>query len=246
MPTISVITPVYNGGEKYLPDTYESLCKQELPDGWDWEWVVQEDGQTTTPFQLIPTTDARISTGTGRAGRAAMARTLALGRASGQLLATLDADDLLTEGALARAITVLTQHPEIGWTAHAALDLHPDGSLTGVDTDPPAGPIPPLAVFHSYEARALSILGTTVTARTDLVLAVGGWPALPSSEDVGLLLALEAVSTGWFIPDVGVYYRQHSDQSTAHPAFQDQSEQDARRALMTRRAAAMHRLGWTA
>lgn len=247
MPTISVITPVRSGGEKYLVEAYESLCKQELPVDWEWEWLVQEDGQTGAPAALLPIEDdARISPGTGRTGRAAMARTLALGRATGSLVAALDADDLLTDGALTRAIAVLMQHPEIGWTAHAALDLQPDGTLTGVDTDPPGGPIAALSVFDSYETRALSILGTTVTARTDLVLAVGGWPAVPSSEDVGLLLALEAVSLGWFIPEVGLLYRKHPDQSTAQPAFKDPSEQDARRALMSRRASAMHRLGWTA
>ncbi len=39
--------------------------------------------------------------------------------------------------------------------------------------------------------------------------------ALPASEDTGLLLALNAVSTGYFIPDAGLLYRKWPGQSTA-------------------------------
>jgi glycosyltransferase involved in cell wall biosynthesis len=240
---VSIITAVFNGGHHYLKNAYESLCRQRLPDGWTWQWVVQEDGMSGEPLGVLPD-DVRISAGSGRAGRACMARTVALSRATGSLIRILDADDLLADGALTREIDILDAHPEIGWTACAALDLHPDGTLTGVDTDPPAGPIVPAELAASYDAHQLSILGTTICVRRDLVLAVGGWPAVPSSEDIGLMLTLNEVSPGWFIAETGYHYRRHPPQSTRQPHFTDPTEQRARRVVMTERLAAMRRLGW--
>jgi glycosyltransferase involved in cell wall biosynthesis len=244
MPEISIITAVFDGGHHYLAEAYESLCAQTLPGGWTWQWVVQEDGTTGRPLRNLPP-DSRISTGSGRIGRACMARTVALSRATGSLIRTLDADDLLTPGALAREIETLTADPHIGWTACAALDLQPDGTLTGVDTDPPAGLIDPTVLAASYDARALTILGTTVCARRDLVFALGGWPALPSSEDVGLLLALNEVAPGWFITEVGYHYRKHDTQSTKDPMFADPTEQAAGRVVISERVQALRRLGWS-
>src|SRR5262245_47727076 len=43
---ISVITAVHGDTVGHLPATYASLASQVLPVGWDWEWLVQEDGQT--------------------------------------------------------------------------------------------------------------------------------------------------------------------------------------------------------
>ena len=83
-----------------------------------WQWVVQVDGHTPRgapvgmPGQVAG--DARVSLAAGRAGRAAMARTTALARVRGQLLRMLDADDLLTPGALARDINILAARPDIG------------------------------------------------------------------------------------------------------------------------------------
>jgi glycosyltransferase involved in cell wall biosynthesis len=243
MPTISVITPVYAGGETYLVEAYNSLREQEMPTNWKWQWVVQEDGLTGAPLELLPK-DQRISTGVGRAGRASMARTMALARAEGDLVRMLDADDLLTEGALHREITVLAANPDIGWTAAAALDLHVDGHLTGVDTNPPGGRLKPGSVAESYRARRLSILGTTICARSALVMALGGWPALPSSEDVGLLLALEAVAPGWFISETCMLYRKYPGQSTSYPAHYALHEVAARRAVILERVSALRKLGW--
>lgn len=55
----------------------------------------------------------------------------------------------------------------------------------------------------------MRVLGCTICARTDLVRLLGGWPALrPGAEDVGLLLAAEAVAPGWMHREPGVLYRR--------------------------------------
>lgn len=74
---ISVITAVHGPAAPYLADAYKSLLEQDLPQGWDWQWVIQEDGETDDVIPHVPE-DPRISFGQGRPCRAAVTRTLAL------------------------------------------------------------------------------------------------------------------------------------------------------------------------
>jgi hypothetical protein len=40
MPIFSVVTPVYDGGDIYLLETYKSMASQRLPKGWAVQWLV--------------------------------------------------------------------------------------------------------------------------------------------------------------------------------------------------------------
>ncbi|WP_073951528.1 glycosyltransferase family 2 protein [Streptomyces kebangsaanensis] len=236
---VTVITAVHAPAAEHLPAAYKSLTEQELPNGWEWQWVIQEDGETDAVAPYVPEDD-RVSFGQGRAGRAAMARTMGLSRARGEYVKVLDADDMLTPGTLARDIAALAGG-EIGWTTSRVLDLLPDGSTVGFDQDPPAGPIETGAVLdhwkaHDYRAQ---VHPATLCMRRDLLLALGGWMALPASEDTGLLLALNAVSRGWFHAEVGLLYRKWPGQSTSHAAHVHEGEREARMAVVEARARAL-------
>lgn len=243
MPTISIITPVYDGGHAFLRQAADSIRMQRLPEGWGWEWLVQEDGHSGRPLADLPA-DPRISTGTGRPGGAAMARTLALARATGTVVRPLDADDVLTEDALLRDLEVLTEHPELGWVVSAGLDLLPDGTLTAAPNDFPAGALPPGEIYRHYAAGMHRVISCAVSARTDLVRAIGGWGALPAAEDSSLLLALEAVSPGWMITAPSMLYRKHPTQSTQRREFHDEAELASRVASVLGRADALNKTGW--
>ena len=242
---ISVMTAVHAPGVGFLSEAYESLRKQQLPDGWEWQWVVQEDGQTDEVAPRIPD-DPRISFGQGRAGRAGMARTLALPRAEGSLVKVLDADDQLTPGALARDIEVLTQNPEVGWSTSRVLDLLPDGETRGFDSDPDEGILERGSVLRSWQAadHTSPVHPATLCVRRELLLALGGWMALPASEDTGLLLALDAVAPGWFSSEVGLLYRKWEGQVTAAASHVDQAELAARMAVVEARAISLDNFGW--
>ncbi|MCP9207111.1 glycosyltransferase [Streptomyces sp. NEAU-Y11] len=243
---ITVITAVHAPGAQYLPDAYKSLQEQELPDGWEWQWVIQEDGETDAVRPYVPD-DARISFGQGRHGRAAMARTMGLSRAEGEYVKVLDADDMLTPGSLARDLHALRENPDVGWTTSRVLDLLPDGSTVGFEGDPPPGPLARGAVLdfwksHNYRAQ---VHPATLAMRHDLLLALGGWMALPASEDTGLLLALSAVSRGWFTPETGLLYRKWPGQVTSQAAHADESERKARFAVVEARARVLAAMdGW--
>lgn len=244
--TISVLTAVHAPGAHYLPDAYKSLLAQELPPGWAWEWIVQEDGESTDVEPHVPD-DARVSFGQGRSGRAAMARMLGLARARGEIVKVLDADDQLPPGTLARDIDTLQRRPDIGWATSRVLDLLPDGSTVGFEGDPPEGELARgsvLEYWQTHDFRA-PVHPATLAVRRDLLLALGGWMALPASEDTGLLLALSAVSTGWFHAETGLFYRKWPGQVTSDAAHTAPAEREARMTVIQARAAALAATNWS-
>ncbi|GAB2915464.1 glycosyltransferase family 2 protein [Streptomyces mayteni] len=239
---ISVITAVHGPSAHFLADAYRSLCEQELPDGWAWQWVIQEDGTTDAVSEFVPD-DPRISFAQGRRGGAAVARTLGLSRAAGEFIKVLDSDDILPPGTLARDLAILLENPDIGWTTSSALDLLPDGSTVAFD-DPPGGPIEQGSILPQWKARNYipPVIPGSLCMRRELIFALGGWMALPASEDTGLLLALNAVSRGWFIREAGLLYRKWPGQSTGQAAHSDGEEREARASVAETRALALAEL----
>ncbi|MGK5731465.1 glycosyltransferase family 2 protein [Streptomyces sp. URMC 124] len=242
---IIIVTAVHGPSAHHLNDAYKSLCDQELPEGWEWHWVIQEDGKTDDVAPFVPD-DEQVTFRQGRSGGPGVARTMALAHADGDYVKILDADDQLPPGALARDIAVLERDPSIGWTTSRVLDLMPDGSTVGFDQDPEDGPIEPGSVLahwqeHNYRAQ---VHPATLCVRRDLLLALGGWMALPASEDTGLLLALDAVSRGWFTREVGLLYRKWPGQATGQSAHTDAAERDARMAVVQARAQALAYNRW--
>lgn len=244
VPTISVLTPVYNGGHAYLRELHDCLSSQKLPPGWHLQWIVQEDGQTGIPLAAIP--DAPwISKGAGRRGGAAQARTMGFERATGILLRCVDADDLLPdEETLTNAIEVLHENPSYGWTVAPCLDLLPDGRLEKGPYDPEPGILPKRALLDGAKRGEMPVMGTTMTVRTDLVRLVGGWPAIPAFEDAALVLLCEAISWGWMQSKPAEIYRKHPDQQTASEAYLDPDETQLRLEIAVRRAEVLHASGW--
>jgi glycosyltransferase involved in cell wall biosynthesis len=241
---IDVVTAVHAPSAPYLADAYKSLCAQELPDGWEWHWIVQEDGRTDAVRPHVPD-DPRVTFHQGRPGGPGVARTLALAYSGGGYVKVLDADDQLTPGALARDLALLETDSTLGWATSRVLDLLPDGSTAGFDQDPDDGPLEPGAVldfWKSHDFRA-QVHPATLFVRRDLLLALGGWMALPASEDTGLLLALNAVARGHFTREYGLLYRKWPGQATAQPTHTDEAERTARMTVVAARAEALLRLG---
>jgi hypothetical protein len=163
---------------------------------------------------------------------------MALSRAEGAYVKVLDADDMLTPGTLARDLRALTDHQGISWATSRVLDLLPDGSTVGFDQDPAAGPIERGTVLDHWKANDFraQVHPATLFVRRDLLLALGGWMALPASEDTGLLLALNAVSRGWFSAETGLLYRKWPGQVTSQAEHVHKGEREARLAVVAARA----------
>ncbi|GAB7032005.1 glycosyltransferase family 2 protein [Streptomyces platensis subsp. malvinus] len=242
---IIIVTAVHAPSAPFLPEAYASLREQDLPRGWEWHWVVQEDGRTDEVARYVPD-DARVTFRQGRAGGPGVARTLALAHAEGEYVKVLDADDQLSPGALARDLAALEGDRSIGWATSRVLDLLPDGSTAGFPGDPEAGPIERGTVLDFWKANDFRapVHPASLFVRRDLLLALGGWMALPASEDTGLLLALNATSRGWFSSEVGLLYRKWPGQATSQPSHTDTAERDARMAVAEARARELAHFDW--
>jgi hypothetical protein len=182
----------------------------------------------------------QISFRASRRGGPAIARTMTLARACGRLIKTLDADDRLTEDALARDIGAHS-HPRVLWSASRVVNEHPDGRRENhYPWDPPAGRIRPGTVCAAYQ-RGWRILvhPATLCIRFPILLALGGWMALPASEDTALLMALDACGGGFFIPETGLIYRRWAPQMSASAQHVESYELRARRTLVLHRAQAV-------
>ncbi|WP_037322719.1 glycosyltransferase family 2 protein [Amycolatopsis thermoflava] len=239
MPTISVITPVHAPSVQHLKDAYASLVSQEMPSGWTWEWIVQEDGQNGILKGALPN-DPHISVGQNRNGGPGVTRSLALSRASGELIKSFDADDILTPGALKRDIAAFAD-PAISWTVSSALDLLPDGSTVSYDTDPPEGLIRrgELVKYWLENDFRSPVMSATICIRREVLYALGGWMALPASEDTALMLCANATVNGYFISTPGLHYRKWPGQVTQDAAHSEQVEREARTQLIRDRVLAL-------
>ncbi|MEV7968272.1 glycosyltransferase [Sphaerisporangium sp. NPDC088356] len=240
---ISVITPCYKPVPEQLRQAYDSLCAQTLPHGWDLEWVIQEDGDSRVAETLLPA-DSRIVFGTGRRGGVALTRNLALARSRGELVKNLDTDDVLTPGVLARDIEVLATDRQVQWTTSRVLDLLPDGSTVGFDSDPPSGRLEPGFVLEHWRAHnyRLPVHPTTICIRRPLVTALGGWMGVPGSDDTGLLIPASVISWGYFHREVGLLYRKWPGQETAGAAHNRPEEWNLRMGLIDERAVSLREI----
>ncbi|WP_329219632.1 glycosyltransferase family 2 protein [Streptomyces sp. NBC_01485] len=246
---IVIVTAVHAPSARHLPEAYASLRAQELPPGWEWRWVIREDGATDEVAPHIPAHDTRVIFRQGRRGGPGgpgVTRTLALAHTEGEYVKVLDADDRLAPGALARDLAALEADPTLGWATSSTLDLLPDGSTIAFPGDPAEGPIERgtvLAHWKAHDFRA-PVHPASLFVRRDLLTALGGWMALPASEDTGLLLALDAVSRGWFSAEAGLYYRKWDGQVTGQASHVDPVERAARMAVVEERARALKSFHW--
>ena len=110
---VSVIIPTYNSGPLVV-DAVESVLRQTHPPR---QIIVVDDGSTDDTAQRLQRYVDRIEYVWQENSRVAAARNAGLDRASGEIIAFLDADDAWHPCKLARQLAVLKQHPEIGLLA---------------------------------------------------------------------------------------------------------------------------------
>lgn len=212
-PVISVVMPVYNTPHAYLDACIESVKTQIYP---KWELCIADDASTDPEIRRILNqhagADARIKVCHRETnGHIVAATNSALSMASGDFIALLDHDDLLTPDALLHVAECLVAHPGTDWV-YTDEDKIND---TGKHYDPQfkGAWSPEMAITHNF-AHHLSVI------RRSLVQRVQGMrPGTEGCQDFDLYLRVaEATSPDRIrhVPFMCYHWRCHSRSTASH------------------------------
>jgi glycosyltransferase involved in cell wall biosynthesis len=212
---VSVIMPAHNSAD-YIGEALASVAAQTYD---DWEIVVADDASSDASAEIAEQAGARVVRSATNVGPAA-ARNLALGAASGELVALLDADDFwepaFLEAHVALFDSAVAAGGRPGIVSGNARTLTPSGyeSTTYRDEHPLDGP-PTLK--RLLERNPIFVSSLAPRAAID---EAGGFdPEIWGSEDFDLWLRI--VELGYsveLLPDPLVVYRRHDSALTASQA----------------------------
>lgn len=128
-PLVSIITPSYNQAS-YLEYTFQSVFRQDYP---HLEYLVVDGGSTDGSLAILEKYADRFAWWLSEPDRGqAEAINKGFRRASGEIIAWLNSDDLYLPGAISQAVAALQQHPEAGMVFGDALTIDAAGKPLNV------------------------------------------------------------------------------------------------------------------
>jgi glycosyltransferase involved in cell wall biosynthesis len=204
--------PAYNAVAT-LDDAVASVVSQEVG---DWELVVADDGSSDGTLEIAQSWAAReprvrVVTHPDRGNRGRPAtRNLTVAAARGEIVAFLDADDVLLPNALAVHIDTLARHAEasVSYGQGEVLGGPDDGRVLGRGQ-------PGAAVEALTQLARFNVLVTSATAVRREALGEEPFAVdMPLAQDWACWLQLARVSWFVFVPEVLSRYRVHEASGT--------------------------------
>lgn len=208
---------VYNA-HKYLRSCIESVLSQSYR---DFEFVIVDDGSTDGSDEIVEqfaSRDSRIRLIKQSNRGVSAARNLAVSHSRFELLATMDADDVMLPKRLQRQLEFMQQHPEVSVVCSYAQLIDRDGKVIGTSHTI-------VDVHRGREQRDphlfLEIVHPSTMIRKQALLEVGGY-----SDRFHVAVDRELwgrlVTSGHFIavmPETLLQYRLHQSSVTAKDMF---------------------------
>ena len=213
LPRISVVMPCFNA-ERYVAAALRSVFAQQWP---DLEVIVVDDGSSDQSCRLIKEAFPEVHLLRQANRGAAAARNRAIGSATGDLIAFLDADDYWLPGKLKAQWEALAGHPaaRMTYTAWVVWDCddpeptdHLVASIAASSSEKrwsgPSGWIYPDLLLDC------AVWTSTVLVQRSLLQELGGFDeTLPSGEDYDLWLRTSRVTEIFRVPRPLALYRMH-------------------------------------
>ena len=213
MPLISIVTAVHAPAGTFIQDTADSVGALKLPDGWELEWVVQEDGDDPRLRDFYEAIPYVRYDAVGRRLGTALTRNFALSRASGVLLQALDRDDQMLPDAFTTLVPRFAEY-DIHWAIGQADDLLPGGVRRPYPSSVPFGlkRAGEVNEFAEADGGNWPIHGAALMLRTATFRALGGWTGIPYDDELATFAALSQGCAGYYEEAVTWLYRHHPGQ----------------------------------
>ena len=204
-PRVSVAMPVYNS-ERYLAKAVESILEQTFT---DFEFLIVDDGSTDSSRAILEQYSAamRIKLVSRPNTGYLVALNEMLGRARGQYVARMDADDVALPGRFERQVQYLDDHPECVRLGSRVIIIDPYGdplqemgeALTHEEIDDTLMTTEGQVIYHP-----------SVMYRWQVVLELGCYrPEYYLTEDLDLFLRLAEVGRVASLAEPLLLYREH-------------------------------------
>jgi glycosyltransferase involved in cell wall biosynthesis len=122
LPLVSVLITAHNYG-RFIEEAIDSVLSQDFPLD-QLEILIVDDGSTDDTPERVKKYGSRIRYFLKPNGGQASALNFGIARACGQIVALLDADDLLLPGKLTRVVEAFRQDPGLGMVYHRLVEWY--------------------------------------------------------------------------------------------------------------------------
>jgi len=202
---VSIITPSYNQ-DRYIEETIRSVLSQDYP---QIEYMIVDGGSRDGTLDVICRYEDRLAWWVSEADKGQTdAINKGFDRARGDILAWLNSDDTYEPGAVAAAVRVLQDHPEVGMVYGDCNYIDESGSLIGkfraAQTD-----------YHRLRQGYARIPQQTMFFRAGLWKQVGPLdPSFYFAMDYDLWTRLAARAEIRYVPQTWANFRLHRSGKT--------------------------------
>ena len=124
-PLVSIVTPSFNQG-RFIQETIESVLSQDYSPV---EYLVIDGGSTDETLDILKQYGSRFFWLSEKDSGQSNAINKGWNRASGEILAWLNSDDIYLPGAISKAVGFLQDHPEFGAVYGEGYHIREDGKI---------------------------------------------------------------------------------------------------------------------
>lgn len=217
-PLVSILIPVFNG-EEYILETLKSISHQSIK---SFEAIIINDGSTDSTAKIVQeyvSTDKRFRLFTRDNQGMAASLNFAINESVSDLVARIDADDLMAKNRLERQLSFLDKNPSVSVASSYVYLINNKSQVVGKNQSKYTTETEICKAMS--KGKLIGIPHPGVIAKKNIILQVGGyrgqfWP----SDDVDLWTRV--VEHGGKIliqPEFLTYYRIHSSSVSVDSAL---------------------------